>query len=71
VVHVIQWAVARPPTRPRPNLPPLSRLVGDLAGGRDPWTRALLATTIVAVTFAALAPFPSQIGDLLGHIVPG
>lgn len=70
VVHVIQWAVARPEA-PTPELPPLGRVLGDLAGGRDPWTRALLATAIVAITFAGLAPFLSQIGDLLGRIVPG
>jgi hypothetical protein len=70
VVHVIQWAVARPDA-PAAELPPLSRLLGELAGGRDPWTRILLATAIVAITFAALAPFLSQIGDLVGHIVPG
>jgi hypothetical protein len=70
VLHVIQWAVARPES-PAADLQPLSRLLQDLAGGRDPRTRALLATAIVAITFAALAPFVSEIGDLLGRIVPG
>ena len=70
VLHVIQWAVAQPSARAA-DLPPLSRVLHDLRGGRDPWTRALLVTAIVALSFAALAPFLSEIGDLLGRILPG
>jgi hypothetical protein len=69
-LHVIQWAVAGP-AAPTAELPPFSSLLRDLAGGRDPWTRVLLATAIVAITFAALAPFRSEIGDLLGRVVLG
>jgi hypothetical protein len=68
VLHVIQWAVARPEA---PASAPVGEVLRDLAGGRDPWARALFATALVAITFAALAPFVSQIGDAFGRIVPG
>ena len=70
VLHLIQWAVAQPQARGA-ELPPLRRVLHDLRGGRDPWTKALLVTAIVAISFAALAPFLSEIGDLVGRIIPG
>jgi hypothetical protein len=70
VLHLIQWAVAMP-VPAAAELPPLGTVLRDLAGGRDPWTRTLLATAIVAISFAALAPFLSEIGDALGRILPG
>jgi hypothetical protein len=68
LLHVIQWTVARPGARASA---PMGQLLRDLAGGTDPWARALFAPAVVAVTFAALAPFVSQIGDAFGRIVPG
>jgi hypothetical protein len=68
VLHVIQWIVARPAA---PAFAPPGEMLRDLAGGFDPWTRAFLATAIVAISFAALAPFVSQLGDVIGRSVPG
>jgi hypothetical protein len=68
VLHVIQWIAARPAA---PAFAPPGEMLRDLAGGVDSWTRAFLATAIVAISFAALAPFVSQIGDVLGRGVPG
>jgi hypothetical protein len=67
VLHVIQWAVARPAA---PASAPVGEMLRDL-GGRDPWARALFATALVAITFAVVAPFVSQIGDQVGRILPG
>jgi hypothetical protein len=68
MLHAIQWAVARPEA---PGSAPVGEMLRDLAGGRDPWARGLFATALLAITFAALAPFVSQTGDALGRIVPG
>jgi hypothetical protein len=67
MLHAIQWAVARPDA---PGSAPVGEMLRDLAGGRDPLARGLFATALVAITFAALAPFVSQIGGALGRIVP-
>ncbi|MFN2470089.1 MAG: hypothetical protein ABR583_03695 [Gaiellaceae bacterium] len=70
VLHVIQWAVTRAAT-PAGRFPPLRQALRDLAGGRDPWTRGLLITAIVAVSFAAAAPLLPTLADLVDRVVPG
>jgi multisubunit Na+/H+ antiporter MnhC subunit len=59
--HVGQWAGARAAAATG-DAPLLGRALRDLAGGRDPWTRALVLTALIAMTFALVAPFVSSIG---------
>ena len=70
VLHLIQWAAARE-SPPAGTAEPLSRSLRRLAGGRDPWTRGLLVTAVVALSFAALAPLLPSLAELLGRLVPG
>ena len=54
VLHLIQWAVLRAGGRAQTG-PPAGRPARTL--GRGPWGRALAVGAVLAVSFAAAAPF--------------
>ncbi len=67
VLHVVQHARNGPPGA----TPSVGQVLSDLAGGRDAWTRGLLITAVVAVSFAAGAPVLPGVAGLVDHLIPG
>ena len=70
VLHLIQWVHVRA-TAPAGGEVRLDEALRGLAGGRDPWARALLVTAVVAVCFAVAAPFVPGAVDAIGDLIPG